>query len=418
MSDKMYSACAIPSSSFTASLWFVLFLCANLLIQVENKSVFGIGTRIIGDQLLLKDILKTPPISLTEEPVIKFNYDIVEPITYIEIESDKNVYAIVNFSYEGNLVEGTISSASAKSEAFEVLIQIYGFNQTMLNVSPAYILNKDQQFSGVLRPYSQQKQSLNLIQEDLNALEEYDDDAIDDDDTADKDDIDYEEDEFDDNYDKVIEQGQRQEGDFLVYETNQTSATTTDLPTNHSLTFYYIDIYYITYVKFTIYEHYLYHSINDYGATYVVEYGHISPTTLKAVVTDHRTTSLFVQMQMYGFHPTALPVDYKPFLSNSQTATTNRPISSLRQLKILMNAQQSTNAQQQQHQQHQQTETTTGDLQQQGATELGHQISPNNNCMQQVLSASSNIGSDSLSIFSYWSIFNLIVTIFVTMIFM
>ncbi|XP_037809605.1 uncharacterized protein LOC119602261 isoform X1 [Lucilia sericata] len=413
MKDKMYS-------SFSTSLCFILILFANFVIQVENKSVFGIGTRIIGDQLLLKDILQTPPISLTEEPVIKFNYAIVEPITYIEIESDKNVYAIVNFSYEDNLVEGTISSINgqqqlqeegvSKPEPFEVLIQIYGFNRTMLNVSPAYILNKDQQFNGVLKPNYQQK-SLSLMQEDLNDLdEEYDeDDAIDDDDTDDNDNIEYEEeDEFDDNYDKVIEQGQRQEGDFLVYETNQTSATTTELPTNHSLTFYYIDIYYITYVKFTIYEHYLYHSINDYGDTYVVEYGHISPTTLKAVVTDHRTTSLFVQMQMYGFHPTALPVDYKPFLSNSQTsAATARPISSLRKLQILMNSQQSSANAQQQH-----------------PTELGHQIAPNNNsnnnnCMQQVLSASSNnIGNDCLSIFAHWSIFNLIVTIFVTMSFM
>lgn len=75
--------------SLNTSLWFILIVCSNLVIQVENKSVFGIGTRIIGDQLLLKDVLQTPPISLTEKPVIKFNYAIVEPITYIEIESDK-----------------------------------------------------------------------------------------------------------------------------------------------------------------------------------------------------------------------------------------------------------------------------------------------------------------------------------------
>ncbi|KAM7361505.1 uncharacterized protein ACRADG_012363 isoform 2-T2 [Cochliomyia hominivorax] len=363
----------------------------------------------------------------------------------------QNVYAIVNFSYEDNVVEGTISSVSNKQmdgprkpEPFDVLIQIFGFNQTILNVNPAYILNKDQQFNGVLKPNHHQQQqqqlqhkqhqSLNLMQEDLNALdglEEYDEeDNIDDDDddTNDNEDDDYDEDDFDDNYDKIIEQGQRQEGDFLVYEINQTSAITTELPTNHSLTFYYIDIYYITYVKFIIYEHYLYHSINDYGDTYVVEYAQISPNTLKAVVTDHRTTSLFVQMQMYGFHPNELPVDYKPFLSNSQTssvvaslaaaaATTTRPISSVRQLKILMNAQQSTNLQQQEQ-----------------LTELGHQISSNNNsnsissssisssnsnninCMQQVLSSTtSNIGSDGLSIFAHSSIFNLILTIFAIM---
>lgn len=82
----------LMSSRFIVSLWFVLILCANLLTQVENKSVFGIGTRIIGDQLLLKDILQTPPLSLTEEAVIKFNYAVEEPITYIEIESDKVIF--------------------------------------------------------------------------------------------------------------------------------------------------------------------------------------------------------------------------------------------------------------------------------------------------------------------------------------
>ena len=175
----------------------------------------------------------------------------------------------------------------------------------------------------------------------------------------------------------------------------------------------------------------------------VVEYGHISPTTLKAVVTDHHTTSLFVKMQMYGYHPTQLPVDYKPFLSNGQTmltataataastfeSATTRPISSLRQLKILMNAQQSTNNQQQQQQQQEQ--------------ELGQQISPGNNgpvnCLEQVLKSSisslssspsplpspsqmnvgdadnagnTNNASRSSNGIACWAIFNLIVTIF------
>lgn len=156
-------------------------------------------------------------------------------------------------------------------------------------------------------------------------------------------------------------------------------------------------------------QHYLYHSINDYSDTYVVEYAHISPTTLKAIVTDLGTESLYVQMEMYGFHPNALPVDYKPFLSNGQTSAlptvTSRPttISSVRQLKILMNAQQSSDTQQQQ--QHQQQ-----------PTELGQQISSqdnsNINCMQQVLS-SSNIGNYSLTTFAHSTIFNLFVTIFV-----
>lgn len=140
----------------------------------------------------------------------------------------QNVYAVVNFSYEDNLVEGTISSAnnrlsaeSNKPELFDVLIQIYGFNKTMLNVNPAYILNKDQQFNGVLKPNYQQKnqQSLSLTEEDLKAIDELDldyDDAIDDNDTGDEEDDEYDEDDFNNNYDKIIEQGQRQEGKSMI----------------------------------------------------------------------------------------------------------------------------------------------------------------------------------------------------------
>lgn len=91
----------------------------------------------------------------------------------------------------------------------------------MLNVNPAYILNKDQQFNGVLKPNYQQKnqQSLSLTEEDLKAIDELDldyDDAIDDNDTGDEEDDDYDEDEFNNNYDKIIEQGQRQEGKSMI----------------------------------------------------------------------------------------------------------------------------------------------------------------------------------------------------------
>lgn len=82
-------SCCLPSSPFAAFLCLLIVVWANFVVQVENKSFFGIGTRIIGDQLLVKDVLHTPPIGLTEEPVIKFQYAIEEPITYIEIESDK-----------------------------------------------------------------------------------------------------------------------------------------------------------------------------------------------------------------------------------------------------------------------------------------------------------------------------------------
>lgn len=57
--------------------------------QKVTASDFGIGARIYGDQLLMKDIVKTPAITLTEETVIKFNYAISQAITYIEMSSDE-----------------------------------------------------------------------------------------------------------------------------------------------------------------------------------------------------------------------------------------------------------------------------------------------------------------------------------------
>lgn len=150
-----------------------------------------------------------------------------------------------------------------------------------------------------------------------------------------------------------------------------------------------------------------------------MEYGHISPTTLKAVVTDHHTKNLFVQMQMYGYHPNELPVDFKPFLSNGQTA----PISSLSKLKLLMNAQPH-----QPSQQHQ-TNSNGGIIQQTPTNELGQQqqqqISPskdnsNVNCWQQAGSAAnSGISSRDVGTYGQMTKFNLIVTMLaVTMIFM
>lgn len=76
-------------SSFAANILAIFVAASCLIIQVENKSVFGIGARINGDQLLMKDVLKTPPISLTEDPYIEFHYAISQPITYIEILSEK-----------------------------------------------------------------------------------------------------------------------------------------------------------------------------------------------------------------------------------------------------------------------------------------------------------------------------------------
>lgn len=122
---------------------------------------------------------------------------------------------MVNFSYEDDLIEGTISSINeqhagehTKPEPFEVVIEIYGFSDTMLNIDPALILNKNQEFNGVLKP-----NTLSLMQETLDGnFDEYDDEIDDDDDGNDDNDGDYEDNDFDKDIDKIIEQGQRQNG--------------------------------------------------------------------------------------------------------------------------------------------------------------------------------------------------------------
>lgn len=79
----------------------------------------------------------------------------------------------------------------------------------------------------------------------------------------------------------------------------------------------------------------------------LAEYSHYSPTTLKAVITDYNRTNSYVVMKMYGYQPKDVPVDYKFYLPNNSLGTTEAPMSSLRRLKIFMNAEQ----QQQQRQQ-------------------------------------------------------------------
>lgn len=56
---------------------------------VENRQrIFGVGKRIPGDELLVKDILRTPG-QLTQIPIISFNYDVSQFISYIEVSIDK-----------------------------------------------------------------------------------------------------------------------------------------------------------------------------------------------------------------------------------------------------------------------------------------------------------------------------------------
>ncbi|XP_037944723.1 uncharacterized protein LOC119677452 [Teleopsis dalmanni] len=337
------------------SILACLIILALLLTKAESKSVFGIGMRIIGDQILVKDILNSRPAPIDEHPEISFCYAIVEPITYIQIQSDENVLAEVNFSYHNDLVNGTVTAVNAtKATAhiprqFEVLITIYGFNETMLNVNPAYILNKNQEFDGVLEPNIEEDTQYEDDDIDIDGENDYvnanhaakvnerslakkglewnENDDDDDDDEGNDDALaehfegvnahNEDEAEFPTDFnstDKVLELGKRQQGDYLLYDTFQTSKNTTMIPTMHSVVFYYIDSDFITYIKFVVYEHIITESdaVED---TVVAEYSHYTPNSIKALIIDHKSTSLFVQMFVYGFKLIDRPLEYVPYVA-------------------------------------------------------------------------------------------------------
>ncbi|XP_014098103.3 uncharacterized protein [Bactrocera oleae] len=324
----------------TVPIWQILIIVvvASLQSLIECKSFFGIGTRIHNDQLLLKDIQQARLVGVDKGQEVGFNYAIPEPITYIEIVSEQNVLADVNFKYQDNLVEGSIialNNANATEttdsmEPFEVQISIYGFNDTVLNVNPSYILNRDQQFQGILGPYSNEDFDYEMDDDDFEeadrkntseeAIDELEEDMSYTDDFGDP--------------DKIIELGMRQQDDYLVYETYQTSQTNSPEPSNHSATFYYIDSNFITYVRFIIFDHTVNKASDDFTPPIAV-YTHFSPNSLKATITDVNTTNLFVQMLIFGYQPDDLPVGYKPFLTSVLDFTTESP---LERLKMLLNA--------------------------------------------------------------------------------
>ncbi|XP_067617429.1 uncharacterized protein [Eurosta solidaginis] len=316
------------------AIWQYFSIFAILLLEfIECKSFFGIGTRIINDQLILKDILQARLVGVDKGPEVGFNYAIPEPITYIEIVSEQDVLAEVNFSYQNDLVQGTVISKNDQNdshidELFEVQISIYGFNDTMLNVNPSYILNRDQQFQGILVPDESSEFDYEIDSNELEvtdtkneseeAANEFDEDMEYADDFGDP--------------DKVIELGKRQINDYLLYETYQTSQTSTEEPSNHTVIFYYIDSNFITYVKFIIFDHTIDKSSMDYQPP-VAEYTHFSSNSLKAKIFDGNTTNLFVQMLLYGYKPDDLPGDYRPFLRSSVDLATE-----LQRLEMFMNA--------------------------------------------------------------------------------
>ncbi|XP_061393398.1 uncharacterized protein LOC133328904 [Musca vetustissima] len=332
------------AANLLLAFYAVLF---SLVIQVANASVFGIGARMFGDQLLMKDILRTPFISLTKETVITFNYAIPEPITYIEMISDEEIYVNVDFSYENDLINGTIrrmlpnitqdptTEFESNKDPFEVLIQIYGYHQLPQNVNSRYILNRGQNLYDLLKssgePEATIKETLNLMREDSRALEHMDEEYVEEnnDISSDVDDHHVEHHQppdlsdealFSSNMNKIVQLGERQEGDYLLYHADQTSPDTTDEPTNHSVIFYFIDNSFITCVEFFIIDHYLNHPLAT-NSHPIVEYEKLSQHTLKAIVTDQHTTSLFVEMHIYGYEPNDKPVDFKSYLKSGQVVT-------------------------------------------------------------------------------------------------
>lgn len=71
--------------------WLVFIACLCALRSgecFEAKRFFGVGQRIDGDQLLVKDVRHSHPAGADELPEVEFQYDIVEPITCVEIISD------------------------------------------------------------------------------------------------------------------------------------------------------------------------------------------------------------------------------------------------------------------------------------------------------------------------------------------
>ncbi|XP_034660168.1 uncharacterized protein LOC117896189 [Drosophila subobscura] len=338
----------------------LIFASQAVLRGSEAKRFFGVGQRIEGDQLLLKDVQHSRPAGISEQPRVIFNYEIPEPITYIEIVSEENIYAEVKFSYTDHLVVGMISVLGSNQShedtlptpAFDVTILIFGFNHTILNVNPSLLINRDRQFEGEMQPYEDYEEDeddgeFGQVSKELTEL--YDNikrDAL-------EVDIEEEDDEMEtetegpgsstslefDNIDKVIEIGHRQPGDQLVYETFQTSPNESAVETNHTVVFYYVDSDSITYVKFVIFGHYSDRSNTDPNyLPPVAEYSHYSSCTLKAVITDFSTVSLFVQMFVYGYRAHEAPETYEPFLPppHWQRPTDEPPLTPLQRMQLLM----------------------------------------------------------------------------------
>ncbi|EDW98488.1 uncharacterized protein LOC6538249 [Drosophila yakuba] len=324
-------------------------MCANLLWlsliafgvlaksgdSFATKRYFGVGERVNGDQLLVKDVLHSRPASGGELPGMTFTYEVLEPITCVEILSDENISAEVKFSLVNRLIVGIIQLAATNQSVdpatpeeatipptteFDVTIMVFGLNDTSTHFDPALVINRDQQFQGEMEPYEEifpePDQFVEVFDNNRRDALEIDEDY----DNLSEEDIEsFTEGPFVTDYfdrpDKYIEVGKRQAGDELLYNCYQTSPDDSETPSNHSVVFYYIDNNSITYVRFSILDHYANRNISDadYKAPQA-EYSHYTSGTLKAVITDFDSKSLFVQMYVYGYRGRTAPESYEPFL--------------------------------------------------------------------------------------------------------
>lgn len=222
---------------------------------------------------------------------------------------------------------------------FDVFIMMFGFNESEWN--PGLVLQHDTQFVGELRPDNE---------DDFGNYDSFNDTV---------------EPEL---KDKTIEIGHRQAGswatlslywdfnfnipnfigdDFLYEATSST--TESKQPTNHSVTFYFTDSVYITYIKFIIFDHFGKNEITaiDYTPP-VAEYSHYTAGTFKAIITEFDTKSMFSQMYVFGFRrQDEVPANYEPFLPPQDRTFANQPASDvpltpMQRLQLLLMTQQAT----------------------------------------------------------------------------
>ncbi|XP_017041768.1 uncharacterized protein LOC108088480 [Drosophila ficusphila] len=323
--------------------WLGLIACLVLAKSgdcFQAKRFFGVGKRIDGDQLLVKDVLYSRPAGVDELPRVTFTYEIQEPITCIEIYSEENISAEVRFSLVNHQIVGLVQLAGGNQSfdpsvevatvppisGFDVTIMVFGLDENATIFDPSLIINRNQQYEGDMEPY---EQSSPQPDEYVEVFDNNRRDALEVDEEVEN--LSEEEvelftegplaiDDFE-KPDKNIEIGNRQAGDQLLYECYMTGPDNIEQATNQSVTFYYIDSNCITYVKFVVLGSY---DNKTSGAEYtspVAEYSHFSSGTLKAVIT-HFTSNLFVQMFVYGYWGREAPAGYVPFLPPPQLQRT------------------------------------------------------------------------------------------------